>query len=63
MCNVQGTLVPRSYEVKFTRILHPGKGAKPYNVLYGEAPSKRVIYFKLQLYERVGFHYLKYMKG
>ena len=39
MCNVQGTLVPWSYEVKFTRILHPGKGGKPYNGLYGEAPS------------------------
>ena len=59
MCNVQDTLVPWSYKVKFTRILHPLQGGKPYNVLYREAPSQRVIYFKLKLYERVGISLLE----
>ena len=32
----------------------PGKGGTPYNGLYGEAPPKRGIFFRLQVYERVG---------
>ena len=29
-------------------------GGTPYDGLYGEAPLKRGIYFRLQVYERVG---------
>ena len=29
-------------------------GGTPYNGLYGEAPSERGTFFKLQVYERVG---------
>ena len=29
-------------------------GGTPYDGLYGEAPLKRDIYFRLQVYERVG---------
>ena len=31
-----------------------GKGATPYNGLYGEAPPERGAFFRLQLYKRVG---------
>ena len=30
------------------------RGATPYNGLYGEAPPERGIFFRLQVYERVG---------
>ena len=29
-------------------------GGTPYDGLYGEAPLKRDIYFRLQVYERIG---------
>ena len=31
-----------------------GVGETPYNGLYGEAPPERGIFFRLQVYERVG---------
>ena len=31
-----------------------GVGGTPYDGLYGEAPPERVIFFRLQVYERVG---------
>ena len=31
-----------------------GGGVTPYNGLYGEAPSKRGTFFRVQVYERVG---------
>ena len=30
------------------------RGATPYNGLYGEVPPERGIFFRLQVYERVG---------
>ena len=33
----------------------PG-GGTPYNGLYGEAPPERGTFFRLQVYERIGFH-------
>ena len=35
----------------------------PYKSLYGEAPPKRNILFRFQVYKRVGIYLLKYMKG
>ena len=32
----------------------PGEGGTPYNGLYGEAPPEGVLFFRLQVYERVG---------
>ena len=46
-----------------------GKGGKgwgtgtPYDGLYGEAPPKRGVFFRLQVYERVGISLVKYTKG
>ena len=40
-----------------------GGGVTPYNGLYWEAPPERDTFFTLQVYERVGFHESKYMKG
>ena len=34
-----------------------------YNDLYGEAPLERVIFYRLQVYERVGIHKLRCIKG
>ena len=41
----------------------PPGGDTPYNGLYGEAPPERGTLFRLQVYKRVGFHELNYMKG
>ena len=38
---------------RFTAMLYP-PGGTPYNGLYGEAPPGRGIFFRLQVYERVG---------
>ena len=35
-------------------IKDPGGGGTPYDGLYGEAPPERGIFFRLQVYERVG---------
>ena len=40
-----------------------GGGGTPYNGLYGEAPPERGTFFRLQVYERVGIHKLRYIKG
>ena len=34
--------------------LPAGGGGTPYNGLYGEAPSERGTFFRLQVYKRVG---------
>ena len=40
-----------------------GEGVTPSNGLYGEAPPKRSsIFFRLQVYERVGISLVKCMK-
>ena len=40
----------------------PGGGGTPYNGLYGEAPPKRGIFFRLQVYERVGISLVEVYK-
>ena len=35
-------------------IHYPGGEGTPYNDLYGEAPPERGIFFRLQVYKRVG---------
>ena len=44
-------------------LIPPPGGGTPHNGLYGEAPPERGIFFRLQVYKRVGIHELKYMKG
>ena len=38
-------------------------GGTPYDGLYGEDPPKRGVFFRLQVYERVGISLVKYTKG
>ena len=44
-------LTPFSPETEYSL---PGGGAAPYNGLYGEATPENGIFFRLQVYERVG---------
>ena len=37
-----------------TELERVGGGGTPYDGLYGEAPPERGIFFRLQVYERVG---------
>ena len=37
-------------------------GNTPYNGQYGEVPPERGTFFRLQVYKRVGFYLLKYIK-
>ena len=52
----------------FVRISERGSkrhrpGGILYNDLYGEVPPKRGTFFSFQVYERVGIHKLRYIKG
>ena len=40
----------------------PGGGGTPYDGLYGEAPPERGIFFRLQVYERVGISLVEVYK-
>ena len=35
----------------------------PYDGLYREAPPERGAFFRLQVYEKVAFHQVRYIKG
>ena len=42
----------------------PSPGETTYNGLYGEAPPERGIFFRMQVYERVGISFVEvYKKG
>ena len=40
-----------------------GVGSTPYNGLYGESLLGKGTFVRLQVYERVGIHKLRYIKG
>ena len=44
----------RKQEEALLEEFYPGGGGTPYDGLYGEAPPERAIFFRLQVYERVG---------
>ena len=43
--------------------IRPGEGGTPLNGLYGEAPPEGGIFFRLQVYKKVGISRATYMKG